>query len=57
VLDAARAGDQAERLLRLTEHRRLSRGKAHIVRQHELAAATAHTPLDLRNGDEAACAS
>ena len=46
----------AERRLRLTENRRLSRGKAHVARQHEFAAGAAHAPLDLRDRDEAACA-
>src|SRR5258706_14414790 len=38
VLRAARAGDNAKRQLELTEDRRLSRSKAHVARQHELAA-------------------
>ena len=42
--------------LELTENRRLPRGKAHVARQHELAAGAAHATLDLRDGDEAACA-
>jgi len=50
MLDAARAGDQAERLLRLTEHRRLARRKSHVARQHELAAGAPHAALDLRDG-------
>src|SRR5205085_549125 len=56
MLDAASAGDQTERRLRLTEDRRLARGKAHVQRQHELAAGGAHAALDLCDGDEAACA-
>ena len=54
MLDAAAAGDQAERRLELTEDRRLSRGEAHVARQHELAAGAADAALDLRDGDEAA---
>jgi hypothetical protein len=52
VLDAARAGDQAEPQLRLTEHRRLSRGKPHVARQHELTAGATDAPFDLRDRDE-----
>src|SRR5262249_26014119 len=53
VLDAARAGDQAEAFFRLTEDRRLPRGKAHVARQDELVAGAAHAPRDPRDGDEA----
>ena len=56
MLGAAPAGDHAERRLELTEDRRLARGKAHVARQHELAAGAAYATLDLRDGDEAACA-
>src|SRR5262245_2445988 len=56
VLDAAPAGDGTEGLLQLAEDRRLARGKAHVARQHELAACATDTTLDLRYGDEAACA-
>src|SRR5262245_48427823 len=51
VLDAARAGGHTRRRLWLAENRRLSRGKAHVARQHELAASGAHAALDLRDGD------
>ncbi len=54
VLDAAPAGDQAERRLELTEDRRFARGEAHVARQHELAAGAADATLDLRDGDETA---
>lgn len=47
VQDAARARDQAEPQLRLTEHRRLSRGKPHVAGQHELTAGATDTPFDL----------
>jgi hypothetical protein len=56
VLDAARAGGHTRRRLWLAENRRLSCGKAHVARQHELAAGGAHATLDLRDGDKAACA-
>jgi hypothetical protein len=56
VLGGAPAGEQTERRLYLTENRSLSRGKAHVARQHELAAGAAYATLDLRDGDEAACA-
>ena len=49
VLDAAPAGDQTERRLRLTEDRRLPGGEAHVARQHELAAGAAYATLDLRD--------
>jgi hypothetical protein len=48
------AGDQAEPFLGLAEDRGLSRGKAHVARQHELAARTPYATLDLRDGDETA---
>jgi len=54
VLDAAGTRDQAESHLRLAEYRRLSRGKAHVARQHEFAAGAANVTFDVRNGDEAA---
>jgi hypothetical protein len=54
VLGGASAGEQTERRLELTEDRRLSRGKAHVAGQHELAAGAADATLDLRDGDEAA---
>src|SRR4030095_14518295 len=54
MLNAACAGDQTEPLLRLTEDRGLSRGKAHVTGQHELAAGAAHASLDLRDGHEPA---
>src|SRR5262249_49420339 len=50
VLNTTRAGDQAEPLFRLTEDRRLSRGKAHIAGQHELATGAAHASLNLCDG-------
>jgi hypothetical protein len=50
MLDTARARHLAERLLQLTENRRLSRSKAHIARKHELAARTTYATLDLRDG-------
>ena len=53
-MHAPRAGDQAEPRLGLTEDRRLSRGKPHVARQHELAAGAADATLDLRDGNEAA---
>ena len=56
VLGGAPAGEQTERRLELTEDRRLARGEAHVARQHELAAGGADATLDLRDGDEAACA-
>src|SRR5262249_45724551 len=56
VLDAPRAGAHTCRRLRLAENRRLSRSKAHVAGQHELAAACANAALDLRDGDQAACA-
>src|SRR5262245_55564957 len=56
VLEAACAGDRADRLLRLAENRRLSRGEAHVAREDELAARAPYTTLDLRDGDETACA-
>ena len=49
-------GISTERRLGLTENRRLARSKAHVARQHELAAGGAYATLDLRDGDEAACA-
>src|SRR5262245_46296152 len=55
MLHAACAGRRAKRRLRLSEDRRLSRGEAHVHRQHELAAGAAYASLDLRNGHEAAC--
>ena len=54
MLNGAGAGKQTERRLELTEDRRLSRGKTHIARQHELATGAAHATLDLRDGDQAA---
>jgi hypothetical protein len=53
-LGATRAGDLTECRLRLTENRRLSRGKAHVARQHEFAAGGPYAPLDLCDGNEAA---
>ena len=34
----------------------LSRGETHVACQHELVYGRSNTPLDLRDGDEAACA-
>src|SRR6266852_4866403 len=56
VLHAAPAGDHTERRLRLSENRSLSLGKAHVACQHEFAAGGPYAALDLRDGDEAACA-
>ena len=56
MLDAAAARDHPHRRLQLAENRRLSRGKAHVARQHELAAGAANAAFDLRDGDKAACA-
>ena len=56
MLNAAAARDEAERQLRLTENRRLTRSKAHVARKYELAASAAYPTLDLRDGDETACA-
>src|SRR5262249_11504872 len=54
VLDAACAWVHTRPCLRLPENRRLARGKAHVARQHELAAGAARAPLNLRDADEAA---
>ena len=54
VLRGAAAGEHAERRLELPEDRRLSRGEAHVARQHELTARAAHAPLDLGDRDEPA---
>ena len=56
VLGGAAAGDLTERRLELREDRRFARGEAHVAGEHELAASRAHAALDLRDGDEAACA-
>jgi hypothetical protein len=56
VLNAAPTRDRSKPRLRLSENRRLSRGKAHVARQYELAAGGAYATLDLRDSDEAACA-
>jgi hypothetical protein len=44
------------RRLELTEQSRLSRGEAHVAREHKLAADASHATLDLSDRDEAACA-
>ena len=54
VLRGAAAGEHAECRLELPEDRRLSRGEAHVARQHELTARAAHAALDLRDRDEPA---
>src|SRR5262245_39833357 len=56
MLDAARAWRHGRRCLWLAKNRRLSCGKTHVARQHELAAGGANATLDLRDGDKAACA-
>jgi hypothetical protein len=56
VLNRARAGDEAEPLLRLSEDRGLPCSEAHVARQCEFAASAAYAPFDLRNRDESACA-
>jgi hypothetical protein len=50
VLGATRAGDLTECRLGLAEDRRLSRGDAHVARQHEFATGGPNTPLDPRDG-------
>ena len=42
---------------RLAEDRPLTRGKANVAGQHELAAGGAYAAFDLRDGDQAACMS
>ena len=54
VLRAAATGEHAERGLELGEDRRLSRGEAHVARQHELAARATHATLYLGDSDEPA---
>jgi hypothetical protein len=54
VLDAACARANASRSLWLAENCRLSCGKAHVARQHKLAAGRANATLDLCDGDQAA---
>jgi DNA-binding transcriptional LysR family regulator len=55
-LNPARAGDEAEPWLRLTEDRGLPFSEAHVARQREFAASTTYAPFDLCNRDESACA-
>src|ERR1700722_3237953 len=56
VLGGSSARKLTECRLNLTENRRLARGKAHVTREHELAARAACATLDLCNGEETACA-
>ena len=46
VSGGAPAGKLTERCLELTENRRLSRGEAHIAREHEFAAGAAYATYD-----------
>src|SRR5262249_21261441 len=52
VLYPASARHCAKCRLRLSKDGRTAGGKAHVARQHELAAGGAYTPLDLRDGDQ-----
>jgi hypothetical protein len=55
-LDTAPARNDAKCWFRLSENRRLASGKAHVARQHELAAGSAYAALDLGDREKAACA-
>src|SRR6185295_12782203 len=52
MLGGTRAGDHTESGLELTKDRRLTRGKAHVARQYELAANATYATCDLCNADE-----
>jgi hypothetical protein len=55
-LDPARAGYHAEGRLELTKHSRLTRGEAHVAREHKLAPDASYSAFDLSDRDESACA-